>query len=167
MLGEKQLGSPHTVWSRLWAFNASIERLTLKASSHLPSSLGIKDHGAPRRHHRRPYLPHELLLAHSNPLSLHLDPLKPKLLLLLLLSGQRIGHAHEPCRWILSWVVLLAQGSGGHLLLVLVIHHCEREHTGSYWTGPITPYQKKTIRMLCALEYRFPRFLPRYFLVNQ
>ena len=85
-------------------------------------------HTASTRYFWRSYLPHELLLAHPNPLSLHLDPLKPKFLLLLLLGGQRIGHIHEP-RWrVLRRVALLAQGTGCHLLLVMIHHYRRGEH---------------------------------------
>ncbi|KAL0592873.1 hypothetical protein AAY473_037114 [Plecturocebus cupreus] len=94
--------------------------ITLKISSFLLINFGTKGQGASTRQHGRPYLPHELLLAHSNPFSLHLDSLKTQFLLLLLLSSQRIGHTHEPCGRVLSGVVLLAQGTGGHLLLVLM-----------------------------------------------
>lgn len=90
---------------------------------------------------RRSYLPHELLLAHPNPLSFHLDPLELQFLLLLLLSGERTGHAHEPGRrWVLSRVALLAQGARGHGLLVLMIHDYRREEeTARYPLEPTGP----------------------------
>lgn len=109
------------------------------ASSSLCNCLGNRPR-SPTGHRARPYLPHELLLAHSNPLSLHLDPLEPQLLLLLLLSGQRIGHAQEPGRGARRGVGLLAQGTGRHLLLVLVIHHCG----GGTQRSVATPHRKET-----------------------
>lgn len=93
----------------------SLRRAATQAAQSLPATP------------RKPYLPHELLLAHSDSLSLHLDPLEPQFLLLLLLTGERIGQTHEPRRWVLGRVVLWAQGAGCHLLLVLVIDHCRRQ----------------------------------------
>lgn len=137
------------------------------ASSYLANSFGNKGHKATTRHLGRPYLPHELLLTHSNPLSLHLDPLKPEFLLLLLLSGQRIGHTQEPCCWVLSRVVLLAQGTGCHLLLVLVTHHCGREEHRRSMTRVHNTLSKGNHHNVCALEYGFLGSLPKHFPVNR
>lgn len=68
-------------------------------------------------------------MTHPDPLSLHLDPLQAQFLLLLLLSGQRIGHAHEPRGWVRGWVVLWTQVTRHDLLLVLVIHHYRGKNT--------------------------------------
>lgn len=100
-------------------------------------------------------------MTHSNPLSLHLDPLKPEFLLLLLLSGQCVGHTQEPRCWVLSRVVLLAQGTGCHLLLVLVTHHKIRLGHGhgplGHWCGS---GGRVETHMIQGLIHQLPRILP-------
>lgn len=70
------------------------------------------------------HLSHQLFLSHSDPFSFHLDPLKSKLLLLLLLGSEGIGQIDQCCLKTLGGVSLLGHGwARSHLLLMLVIHY--------------------------------------------